>query len=253
MASQFKCNNCDGVYALRSLAVACCTRLEEQTFYVCPYCDAQYKDQDDAEDCCSYLEIHNIEDYRALFLPLYQNQKTGAEFVLSSELPPEFIFQLAENKFKIVLPRPFVHKTMTAIVSLICSTNLIKVNDTWLEINCNHQSLHLMNKCCTHVMNLLQATPYWSLKLNEIGGLERLSGLLKNNGVDLDQNAVLNDQLTQKANTLHIDITNGEIFLTNETNQILLKINHVNQSIVGLDPQWFLIKSNQMTNQTEAV
>ena len=67
--------------------------------------------------------------------------------------------------------------------------------------------------------------------------------------MNLDQNAVLNDQLTQKANTLYIDITNGEIFLTNETNQILLKINHVNQSIETLDPAWFLIKSNQ----TEAV
>ena len=98
-------------------------------------------------------------------------------------------------------------------------------------------------------MNLLQATPYWSLKLSAIGGLERLEWILKNNGVNLDQNAVLNDQLTQKANTLYIDITNGEIFLTNETNQILLKINHVNQSIETLDPAWFLIKSNQ----TEAV
>ena len=244
MASQFKCKHCDSIYALRSEAATCCASVEEQTFYVCPYCDAQYKEQDAAEECCSLIEIHNIEDYRALFLPLYQNQNTDAEFVLSSESPHEFIYQLAENKFKIVLPKPFVYLTMTDVMGLICSERMIKVNDTSLEINCNGESLSWVSRTCNNVLSLIQAKLHWSLDLSAIGGLKRLSELLKSNGVDLNQNEVLNDQLTQNAQVLHLDITNGEIFLTNEANEVLLKINHVNQSIEALDPAWLVLQSN---------
>lgn len=248
MASQFKCNNCDSVYALRSEAVTCCASVEEQIFYVCPYCDEQYEDKNDAENCCSYIELHNIDDYRALFLPLYN--PSDSEFVLTSESSSDFISQISENIFKIVLPNAFVYRTMTDAMNLICSINLIKVNENSLEINCNRETLSWMTKYCIHIISLVQAKPYWSLKLSDIGGLQRLSELLKNNGVDIDQNEILNDQLTQEASTLNIDITNGEIFLTNnEGNQILLKINHVNQSIETLDPQWLLVKPNQ----TEAV
>ena len=243
MASQFKCKICDSVFTLQSEAVACCTSVEEESFYVCPHCNQHHEDEDDAKNCCSYVELHDIQDYRKLFAPLYQ--KTEAEF----ELLPEFMYQLSENTFKIVLPNPYIRPTLADALNLICSVRYFQVNPTYLEIKCDGESLFRMKQHCSHLLTLLLAKPHWSLNLSDIGGLQRLSGLLKNNGVNLDEYEILNHELTQKAVALHFDITHGEIFLTDTDNQVLLKINHVNQSIAGLDPQWFLIKSNQ----TEAV
>ena len=261
MASQFKCKICDRVYELRSDAAKCCANIEEGSYYCCQVCRQHHDDEDDAENCCcSYAELHDIEDYRKIFLPL----KIYASFFHDDNF--EFITEISENIFKLVLRTRYIQRTLEDAVMFICPPDFIRVNPTDIEINCDCHSSNRMKQRANKLLALLLAKPHWSLKLKDIdnldhlseflknnSGLQRLSGLLKNNGVDLDEYEILNHELTQKNNILHFNITRGEIFLTNQDNQVLIKINHINKSIKIQDPQWLLVKSNQMTNQTEAL
>ena len=224
MPSKFKCRSCDSVYALRSDAIACCTRLKE-SFSICPHCNQEHDDEDqDDEYFCSHIEIHDIEDYRNIFAPLHQ--QTDTDGILSPEPQAEFIYQLAENTFKVVLPSPYIRATLVDAVYLIYATSLIQVNPTDLEINCNGQSFLRMKHCCSWLLTLFLAKPHWSIGLKDFGGQKRLREIFVNNGIDLDQDDDLSIQFIQNYRqlVLHFDIIHGEIFLTDNANRVLHKI-----------------------------
>ena len=232
MASQFKCIRCDKKYQTKQQALECCLKIAEHIKYECLHCEDRYASKIEAANCCCKpIELHDINTYKALFLPLWQADE-------SHKIIPEFIEEHAENQFKITLPftiNPIA--LQDAMIIALYLSPLLEITADSFVLDCQGASEQWIIHNCNTLLAIFQEKPSWTYLVStpEFDLLKYLSIHKK----CIENQNMINHVLEQVnqlgVKAIHFDVFQGQCWVTDQEDRTVIRVDYVNYTLQGPD------------------